>query len=137
LGGVEGVHAMTDVTGFGLAGHLIEMCQASKCSAELNSANIKCINGAVEYASQGVVPDATYRNWNAFSPHISFEDGVDVAKWFTILPDPQTNGGLLVAVAPDAVKDLSLIFEQFGLQDFLMPIGKMVDETGKTVIVKA
>ena len=94
---------MTDVTGFGLAGHLIEMAEGSDLSAEINYSQVCLIEGAKEYLAQRIVPDATYRNWNSYSKKISFEKGVNVMEAFSILPDPQTNGGLLIAVSPDAV----------------------------------
>ena len=134
LGTIRGVSAMTDVTGFGLAGHLIEMAEGSGLSAEISYSKLRLVEGVREYLAQRIVPDATYRNWNSFSKKISFEKSVDVMEAFSILPDPQTNGGLLIAVHPDAVKELLEIFNQFGLQKFTQPIGRFVDKSEKVVI---
>ena len=98
LGKVKGVHAMTDVTGFGLIGHLMEMAEGSGLGAKVDYSKIKIIDASKEYLKQRIVPDATYRNWNAYSSQVSFEKGVDVMQAFSILPDPQTNGGILIAV---------------------------------------
>ncbi len=103
LGKEKSVHAMTDVTGFGLMGHLVEMSEGSGLTAEINYASIPKIEAAIEYAKQGVVPDATYRNWNAYGNKINFMPGVDATEAFMLLPDPQTNGGLLIAVKESEV----------------------------------
>ncbi|MEZ5017454.1 MAG: selenide, water dikinase SelD [Flavipsychrobacter sp.] len=136
LAKIEGVHAMTDVTGFGILGHLIEMAEGSALSAELYYDNLKIVTGATEYLKQRVVPDATYRNWNAYSNKTSFDSGVDVMEAFNLLPDPQTNGGLLVAVSEDAVSDIVEVFKDVGLGDFIDPIGRMVAPQEKVIIVK-
>ena len=136
LGLVTGVHAMTDVTGFGLLGHLIEMAEGSNTSAELFYTKLKIIDGAAEYLKQRVVPDATYRNWNAYSSKTAFEAGVDVMQAFSLLPDPQTNGGLLVAVAPAVLEEVKGIFAMHGLADYIEPVGQIVDKGEKVVMVK-
>jgi selenide,water dikinase len=136
MGHVAGVHAMTDITGFGLLGHLIEMAEGSNTSAELFYTKLKIIDGAAEYLKQRVVPDATYRNWNAYSSKTAFEAGVDVMQAFSLLPDPQTNGGLLVAVNPIALEEVRDIFTAHGLDDYIEPIGQIVDKGDKVVMVK-
>ncbi|WP_407528445.1 selenide, water dikinase SelD [Lacibacter sp. MH-610] len=109
LSSLPGVHAMTDVTGFGLLGHLIEMAEGSGLSAELNYATIPVIEEAKTYLAQRIVPDATYRNWNSYSTKVGFETGVNVMEAFNLLPDPQTNGGLLIAATEDAVEEIQKI----------------------------
>ena len=136
LGKIAGVNAMTDVTGFGLAGHLIEMAEGSGLSAELYYAQVPVMDGVKEYLSQRIVPDATYRNWNAYNSKIIFETGVDVMEAFSLLPDPQTNGGLLVAVSAGSKDEVIELFTQNGLQDFIKPIGMMVGKQDKVIIVK-
>ncbi len=137
LGTLSGVHAMTDVTGFGLLGHLIEMSEGSGLHATLNYQAIPVLESAREYLTQRIVPDATYRNWNGYSSKVSFAPGINVMEAFTLLPDPQTNGGLLIAVTPEAVDDLINIFNDFGLQRFLQPIGVMTEASGeKTITVQ-
>lgn len=137
LGKVKGVSAMTDVTGFGLAGHLIEMADGSGLSAELYYSKIGVMDGAKGYLAQRIVPDATYRNWNGYNSKIAFDAGVDVMEAFSLLPDPQTNGGLLIAVAPAAVDEVVQLMQQYGLQDFAIPIGRMVAKEEKVIIVRA
>lgn len=101
FGALPYVHAMTDVTGFGLLGHLLEMCKGAGLGAELHTPSIPLIEEAVTLAGRFIMPDNTYRNWNACEkevtdcpPHL-----------FGLLNDPQTNGGLLVAVAEEASAD--------------------------------
>lgn len=136
LGRVAGVHAMTDVTGFGLLGHLIEMAEGSSLSAELYYPKLKIVTGAAEYLQQRVVPDATYRNWNAYSSKTAFGPGVDVMQAFNLLPDPQTNGGLLIAVAPEAIDEVKQILSEYNLNDYLEPIGQMITQQEKIILVK-
>lgn len=134
LGKIKGVSAMTDVTGFGLVGHLIEMAEGSGLSAEINYSQVCITEGAKEYLAQRIVPDATYRNWNSYSKKISFEKDVNVMEAFSTLPDPQTNGGLLIAVNPESVAEVQEIFNQFELQDFINPVGKFVVKSEKVDI---
>ena len=98
LGKIKEVTAMTDVTGFGLLGHLIEMVEGSVLTAEISYSKIKVVNGVKDFIKQRVFPDATTRNWNSYHQKVRFEKGVDVMEAFTLLPDPQTNGGLLFSV---------------------------------------
>jgi selenide,water dikinase len=137
LGKTEGVHAMTDVTGFGLLGHLIEMAEGSGLSAEIGYSKLPIITAAKTYLAQRIVPDATYRNWNSYSSKTGFGTGVNVMEAFNVLPDPQTNGGLLIAVAPEAVSIVQSILEQHQLQNFIEPVGRMIPKTDKTVLVNA
>lgn len=126
LGGVAGVHAMTDITGFGLLGHLTEMMEGSGLSAEIQYHTIPIIEQARTYIAQKAVPDATSRNWNAYSKGVAFETGVNVMEAFQLLPDPQTNGGLLISCAPSALKDVQQLLNENGLAPFSSPIGKMI-----------
>jgi selenide, water dikinase len=128
LGTISSVTAMTDITGFGLIGHLIEMTEGSGLSAELDYSKIKILSGVRDYIKQRVFPDATTRNWNAYSEKIKFEKGVNVMEAFTLLPDPQTNGGLLISVNKS---DEQRIRDLTGTE----PIGRMTSQTEKTVTV--
>ena len=136
LGKIKGVSAMTDVTGFGLAGHLIEMAEGSDLSAKLHYSRLCITEGAKEYLAQRIIPDATYRNWNSYSKKISFEKGVNVMEAFSILPDPQTNGGLLIAVKPDSVTEVQEVLKQHGLEKFLNTVGKFISKDEKIIQVK-
>jgi len=137
MGNVEGVHAMTDVTGFGLLGHLIEMADGSELSASISYAATPVIAAAREYVAQKVGPDATFRNWNSYSSKVAFAPGVNVMEAFSILPDPQTNGGLLIAVDPASKEEVQKILSEYGLSDFTEPIGVMTAREEKTVTVNS
>lgn len=122
----SGINAMTDVTGFGLLGHIVEMADGSNNSVELYYDEIPVMDGVREYLKMRMVPDATFRNWNAISKNVSFETGVDVMEAFSLLPDPQTNGGLLITCDPAAADKIFTA----------KPIGKIVSRGEKTVVVK-
>ncbi len=135
LGKITGVHAMTDVTGFGLIGHLVEMAEGSGLSAELNYAAIPMLESAKVYQQQKIGPDATHRNWNSYQHKISLAEGIDEIEATHLLPDPQTNGGLLISVSADAVAEVISVFERFGLSAYAKPIGKMVAAQEKIIQV--
>ncbi len=135
LGKLPGVTAMTDVTGFGLLGHLIEMAEGSGLSAELAYSQVQVIAEARELAAQRVVPDATYRNWNSYSLKTSFAPGVNVMEAFNLLPDPQTNGGLLFSVEESAVDEVKALLNREGCEAHAQPIGRMIAKGDKVVQV--
>lgn len=112
------VHAMTDVTGFGLLGHLIEMCEGSNLSAELDFKKVPVFENLKYYTDQFIIPDSTYRNWNAFEKKVQGISG----PAFMPLCDPQTSGGLLIAVDPSFEKEIA----KFG-EFFQQPIGRLTD----------
>ena len=135
LGKIQGVTAMTDVTGFGLLGHLIEMAEGSGLSAEIYYNRIPLIDGVSEYINQRISPDATFRNWNSYNNKVKFESGVNVMEAFTVLPDPQTNGGLLFSVRENSVELVKKLLQKAELNVFAEPIGKMISQNEKTVYV--
>lgn len=136
LGKIDGVHAMTDVTGFGLLGHLTEMAEGSSVSAELNYSSIKKIAGVEEYIQQKTIPGATARNWSSYCNKIQLENGIDEAEAKILLPDPQTNGGLLIAVDAKAVDEVKELFKANNLQLFIEPVGRCVEKKGKIIFIK-
>ena len=136
LGKSAGVHAMTDVTGFGLMGHLLEMAEGSGLPAELWYNRIITLPGTADYISKGAIPDATFRNWNAYQAKVDFADGVNVTEAFSLLPDPQTNGGLLFAADPEALEDICSILSTNGLHDYCEPVGRITPAGGKPLLVK-
>ena len=135
LGKIAGVTAMTDVTGFGLAGHLVEMAEGAGLSAELNYHLLPILNESREYLAQRAIPDATYRNWNAYGSKIDFASGVDVMEAFSILPDPQTNGGLLIAVDPASVDEVVELLTVAGYYHFTAPVGRFIAKQEKVIVV--
>lgn len=136
LGQLPGVHAMTDVTGFGLLGHLIEMAEGSGLSVELDYQAIQKITGFEEYLLLKTIPGATGRNWASYGHKVQFEGDTETAEALHLLPDPQTNGGLLVAVNEDAVEEVKAMFASHNLQAHLAPIGRCVQKREKAVTIK-
>lgn len=135
LGKISGVHAMTDVTGFGLLGHLFEMATGSNLSAKIFYNKLPLLSAARHYLRLNTIPDGTYRNWNSYSTHVRFEPGVDVMEAFNLLPDPQTNGGLLIAVNPNTVDEVKAVLVKEGYADFIEPIGEMMTAAEKRILV--
>jgi selenide, water dikinase len=137
LGALKGVHAMTDVTGFGLLGHLIEMASGSGVRAEISYTALRKMQGVDNYLSQNTIPDATYRNWNAYQKQVAFESDVPMPEAFQLLPDPQTNGGLLFAVDPAAEKEVRALLQSEKLHEHAAPIGRFTDPAEVVVSVLA
>jgi selenide,water dikinase len=133
LGKIPAVHAMTDVTGFGFLGHLLEMAEGSGLTAEIEYELIPKLDGVEDYIREKVVPDSTFRNWSGYSEKVGFDDRVNVAEAVSLLADPQTNGGLLVSVHPTEAGRITNLLERNGL--FSQPIGKMVKRNGKIINV--
>ncbi|HEY2815508.1 MAG TPA: selenide, water dikinase SelD [Casimicrobiaceae bacterium] len=113
LGALDGVHAMTDVTGFGLLGHLLEICRASNGAAVIDLHRIPLLPAATELAKQGYVTGASGRNFEGYGAEVAIGPSAgELAR--SLLTDPQTSGGLLVACAPDAVDEVLAIFRRKG-----------------------
>ena len=113
LADLDAVHAMTDVTGFGLLGHLLEMCQGSGVSASVQMASIPQLPGVAALLEAGYVTGASARNWQACTNQVVQGDAISL-RHRDILTDPQTSGGLLVACAPAAVDMVLAIFRAQG-----------------------
>lgn len=110
-----GAHAATDVTGFGLLGHLLEMCRASRVSVRIAAEAPPLLPGALELAEEGCVPGGTNRNRKAVTDHVDWDDEVSEARR-TILCDAQTSGGLLAAVAAADGGELAEAWREAGYQ---------------------
>ncbi len=120
---LDGVHAVTDVTGFGLLGHLMEMCKGSQLRARVNFADLPFLARAVELAEAGCATGASGRNWASYGGQVTLDPALgDAAR--TLLTDPQTSGGLLVSCAPDTVTEVLSIFLQQGFSHVSV-IGEM------------
>jgi selenide,water dikinase len=122
LGDMAAVHALTDVTGFGLAGHLLEICRGSRLAAEVDFSSIPMISEALDWARQGVATGASERNWNGYGHEVEFRGESWQQK---LLSDPQTSGGLLVACAPEAEKSVLDVFRRKGFAE-ARTIGRLV-----------
>jgi selenide,water dikinase len=126
------VHALTDVTGFGLLGHLIEMC-GTEFSAELNWGKVPKFDFLSEYLMQNIIPDNTYRNWNAYEKSV---EGIADMPSFQVLNDPQTSGGLLIAIAPESLLLVQEILQLNGVNS-VEPIGKLTSKKEKTILIQS
>ena len=113
LAALPGVHALTDVTGFGLAGHALEMARGSGCQAHLDWARVPLLDGVRELAAQGLVTGASGRNWAGYGAQVALPDGFDLTER-ALLTDPQTSGGLLAACSPDSVDEVLAVFHRHG-----------------------
>jgi selenide,water dikinase len=134
LGAYEQVHAMTDVTGFGLFGHLIEMAEGSNLSAEISYVDLPVLQHIKPLMDQYCIPAITYRNWNSYGEKVS-EIGADELH---LGCDPQTSGGLLIAVDPKFETEILSIFEsELNNNIAIKPIGKMIAKGEKVVVVKS
>ena len=123
LGQMESVHALTDVTGFGLAGHLLEVCRGSGLGAVIDFKKLPVIHGVIELAKKGNVTGASGRNWSGYGEDVTLSAQYgDVER--NLLTDPQTSGGLLVACDPAAVDQVLAIFSAEGFADATV-IGEM------------
>jgi selenide, water dikinase len=122
LGKIKGINAMTDVTGFGLLGHLVEMADGSGLSASIDFEKVGLITADLPaYIDQKCVPGGTNRNWDSYGEKIG--SITDLQK--AILADPQTSGGLLFSVQASALEEVKQTLKAFGLEAFLEPIGSM------------
>jgi selenide,water dikinase len=129
LGCLAGVHAMTDVTGFGLLGHLLEICKGSKVTAMLDYAALPVLPNVLDYAARGCITGASARNWAGYGKNVVLDarfSDIDRA----LLTDPQTSGGLLVSCAPDVVTEVLSVFLQQGFEHATV-IGEMVEGGGQ------
>lgn len=133
LGKINGVTAMTDVTGFGLLGHLTEMADGSGLSAEIYFEKVPVITDNLEeYVLAKSVPGGTNRNWMSYGDKIG--PITDFQK--ALLADPQTSGGLLIAVGEEALEEVTNVLQQLDLGAFTNPIGKLIPQNNKRVWVK-
>lgn len=129
LAKLPAVSAMTDVTGFGLAGHMLEMARGSGCTVQLDWSAVPLLEGAGQLAGQGFVTGASGRNWDSYGGDVDLpQDFPDVAR--ALLSDPQTSGGLLVACARDAAEQVLQIFQRHGFDDAAV-IGQVVEGPGR------
>lgn len=127
LGKLSFVHAMTDITGFGLLGHLTEMAKGSGLSAEINYSNVPVMPAAKEYAAQFVYPDNTMRNWSYYE---KTTEGIGAESLLTLC-DPQTNGGLMIAGDEQKADELKKMLAK----EELFLIGKFVSKKEKLVYI--
>ena len=132
LSDLKGINAVTDVTGFGLAGHLLEVCKGSKVSAEIYFDKLPLLPNILKYIKNDCVPGGAFRNFESYGRYLG--DLSEIEK--SIICDPQTSGGLLVSVSNEGLKDFLDLMKSNALD--LQPIGKILDysDKNKTIIIK-
>jgi selenide,water dikinase len=116
LGQLDAVHALTDVTGFGLLGHLLEIARGSGISAKVRWSDVPLLPGVLELAAEGIVTGASGRNWGGYSDRVQLGASLGESQK-AVLTDPQTSGGLLVACAPQACDEVLRIFREEGFEN--------------------
>jgi len=132
LGSFEGVNSLTDVTGFGLLGHLGEMAEGSGLSAHIRMKDVPTIAAVQHYIDAGCIPGGTNRNWKSYGNTISSI----TENNRLILADPQTSGGLLVAVNPDKAEAFRTMIKSAGFEEFAFTsIGEMIPQEHKLIRV--
>ncbi len=131
IGKLDYVKAMTDVTGFGLLGHLSEMCEGSNLQAEINFKKVPKLKVVDEYLQQKAIPGGTIRNWESYGHKVGLIS--DYQKH--ILADPQTSGGLLIAVLPEYAEEFEALLKTHGFEaENCISFGKLEAKTGKKLI---
>jgi selenide,water dikinase len=134
LAALPGVHALTDVTGFGLAGHALELARGAKCTAQIDWKRVPLLEGVRDMAAQGMVTGASGRNWAGYGHDVALPAGfADVDQ--ALLTDPQTSGGLLVSCAPEAVKEVMAVFRRHGF-DAVADIGEILPAGNKPLVLR-
>lgn len=109
----DGIHALTDVTGFGLAGHLLELCRGAQLKAQLQWSSIPILSEAIDLVKAGIYTGASIRNWDGYGKEITLV--ADTPIWHQhLLTDPQTSGGLLISCASEVEKDVLKILNEDG-----------------------
>jgi selenide, water dikinase len=132
LGEMDEVHALTDVTGFGLLGHLLEIAKGSQAAARLRWDAVPLLPGALEFAREGIVTGASGRNWTGYGAKVKLGSGMGEAEK-AVLTDPQTSGGLLVSCAPGATGRVLEIFRSEGFAQAAV-IGEITEGTPEVVV---
>jgi selenide, water dikinase len=116
LAAMEGVHALTDVTGFGLAGHALELARGAGLTVSVEWRRVPLLPGVAQLADAGHVTGASGRNWAGYGEQVKLPAGFGATDR-ALLTDPQTSGGLLVSCTPDAVNDVLAVFRKHGFAD--------------------
>ena len=132
LAELKGVHALTDVTGFGLAGHGLELARGAKCSMQIDWAKVPLLPGVRDLAAMGLVTGASGRNWASYGGDVTLPAGfLDADR--ALLTDPQTSGGLLVSCAPAQTDEVLAIFRRGGFEHASV-VGRIVDGPGRLIV---
>lgn len=125
------VSACTDITGFGLLGHCVEMASASEVTFEIRVKDIAYFEDAIDYAKMGLVPAGAYKNRGYSIGKV--ETGAVEEHYLDLLYDPQTSGGLLISVSPEYVQEMLRDFEKVGMDTAVSIIGKVAEKSDKLI----
>jgi selenide,water dikinase len=125
---MDGVHALTDVTGFGLAGHALELARGAKAAVSIEWARVPLLAGVRALAEQGMVTGASERNWGGYGTEVKLPEGFSPTDQ-ALLTDPQTSGGLLVSCDANVVADVLAVFRRHGFEA-AAEIGEIVADAG-------
>lgn len=128
LAALPGVHALTDVTGFGLAGHALELARGARCDVKIDWSAVPLLEGVRALAAQGFVTGASGRNWAGYGADVGLPAGF-AAEDRALLTDPQTSGGLLVSCSPSALDDVLAVFRRHGFEQAAV-VGSVVSTIG-------
>ena len=129
-----GVNACSDITGFGLLGHLREMAEGAKLDSEISVSNVPIIEGVMELIDRGIAPGGTLRNLESLEGHVSWEEGMSENSKI-LMSDAQTSGGLLISVPESRAADLIQELEKNG-EHQSKAIGTMVERSEEMVSIK-
>ncbi|HUP98208.1 MAG TPA: selenide, water dikinase SelD [Usitatibacter sp.] len=132
LGQLSEVHALTDVTGFGLLGHLLEIAKGSSAGARIDWKSVPLLPAALEFARDGIVTGASGRNWTGYGNRVKLGPGIGEAER-ALLTDPQTSGGLLVACDPKGVDQVLEIFRADGFEHAAV-VGEIVPGAAEVAV---
>ena len=132
LAALDGVHALTDITGFGLAGHALELARGAGVTVQLDWSRVPLLAGVADLAAAGHVTGASGRNWAGYGDQVVLPDGFGATRQ-ALLTDPQTSGGLLVSCSPDSVPEVLRIFRAHGFED-AAEIGQVVAGPARLVV---
>ena len=133
LAKLPGVHALTDVTGFGLAGHMLELARGSHCTAHIDWSQVPLLSNVEQFAESGIITGASGRNWESYGHDVAIPPNFSAAQ-LALLTDPQTSGGLLVSCSPESVKAVLEIFNQHHFLGARI-IGQMSKSQDKPVVI--
>jgi len=133
LAKLPGVHALTDVTGFGLAGHMLELARGSHCTAHIDWSQVPLLSNVEQFAEDGIVTGASGRNWESYGHDVTIPANFSAAQ-LALLTDPQTSGGLLLSCSPESVKAVLEIFNQHHFLGARV-IGQMSKSQEKPVVI--
>jgi len=128
-----GAHACTDITGFGLMGHALELARGSRVDLLIRAGNLPLLPEVLEYASMGLVPGGAYNNRRFCGEAVEIDSGVP-QELQDVLFDPQTSGGLLISVAPEKVEDLLCLLEEKGVR-VARVVGEVLPGEGRIRVV--